>query len=103
MPTACAPRWQQTLAELEATGFELLVPGHGEPLTRQDFATYRTAFDGLLACAASPATPGDCALRWARDTVPIQFGADPKLTSGLIEYYVGHRLRGDAEGKDCPA
>ena len=102
LDTACAPRWQAALAELESTGFELLVPGHGEPLTRQEFAAYRTAFDGLLACAASPAAPSDCALRWAKDTARIQFGADPKLASGLIEYYVQNRLRGAAEGKDCP-
>ena len=103
LDTACAPRWQAALGELEKVGFELLVPGHGEPMTRADFATYRGAFDGLLQCAASTATPADCAARWARDAKPLLGGTDAVLTRSLVEYYVEYRLRGANEGRDCPA
>jgi glyoxylase-like metal-dependent hydrolase (beta-lactamase superfamily II) len=101
--TACAPRWQAALGELEGVGFELLVPGHGEPMSRVQFATYRTAFDGLLACGASPATPAECAQRWSADAAPLLRGTDAGLTKSLVEYYVEYRLRGPGEGRDCPA
>lgn len=103
LDTACAPRWQKTLGELETTGFERLVPGHGAPMTRAQFATYRAAFDGLLECAASPAAPADCAQRWSKDAAPLLQGQDAGLTKGLIEYYVEHRLRGAGAAADCPA
>lgn len=103
LDTACAPRWKAAMGELENVGFELLVPGHGPPMTRAGFATYRTAFDGLLACAATPATPADCATRWASDAAPLLRGADEGLTRSLVEYYVEYRLRGANEGRDCPA
>lgn len=103
LDTACAPRWQAALGELEKVGFELLVPGHGEPMTRADFATYRTAFDGLLQCAATEATPSDCAQRWSAEAGSLLRGMDAGLTRSLIEYYVEYRLRGPNQGRDCPA
>jgi glyoxylase-like metal-dependent hydrolase (beta-lactamase superfamily II) len=102
LDTACAPRWQHALAALEAIDFDRLVPGHGAPMTRIDFTTYRSTFDGLLACAASPAGAPDCAQRWSREAAPLLRGQDAKQTAGLIEYYVQYRLRGEGGRKDCP-
>ena len=39
--------WLGALDSLRALGLETLVPGHGAPMTRQEFETYRTAFDDL--------------------------------------------------------
>ena len=102
LDTACAPRWRRTFDELEATGFERLVPDHGATMTRKQFTTYRAAFDGLLACAASPAAPADCAQRWSKDAAQLLEGQDAGLTKGLIEYYVERRLRGPGATADCP-
>jgi glyoxylase-like metal-dependent hydrolase (beta-lactamase superfamily II) len=103
LDTACPPRWQAALGRLEQLPFETLVPGHGAPMTRVGFAAYRSAFDRLLVCADTPAAASDCAQGWEKDAADLLQGADPKLTRGLIEYYVQYRLRGEAVGKDCPA
>jgi glyoxylase-like metal-dependent hydrolase (beta-lactamase superfamily II) len=102
LDTACAPRWQATLSELDAVAFETLVPGHGAPMSRAQFATYRNAFDGLLACAASDASPAACVEGWLRDAGPLLDGHPEGLTRGLVDYYVTQRLRGDAARADCP-
>jgi hypothetical protein len=39
--TACPARWQDTLDEVWATSFRLAVPGHGPPMSRTEFDTYR--------------------------------------------------------------
>lgn len=65
--TACPAHWQSALAKLGDVDFEVLVPGHGEPMSRAAFAVYRHAFDALLACAASPASDGECSDGWQRD------------------------------------
>lgn len=101
--TACAPRWQQALGDLEATGFERLAPGHGMPMDRAQFATYRRAFDGLLQCAAEDVVPSVCSERWAEDAGTLLEGQDAGLARGMIEYYVEQRLRGPGATKDCPA
>lgn len=103
LDTACAPRWQKTFDTLEATGFESLLPGHGKPMDRAQFATYRRAFDGLLKCAAEEVAPSVCSERWSADAGTLLDGQDPDLTRGLIEYYVTQRLRGADAMKDCPA
>jgi glyoxylase-like metal-dependent hydrolase (beta-lactamase superfamily II) len=103
LDTACAPRWGRTLGELEAIDFARLVPGHGAPMTRAQFAIYHSAFDGLLACAASSEPPSECAQHWVQEAAPLLRGEDPKWVAGMVEYYVQQRLRGEARDKDCPA
>jgi hypothetical protein len=48
--TACPRRWQDALDEVWATPFRLAVPGHGAPMTRDAFDTYRGAFKRFRAC-----------------------------------------------------
>lgn len=48
LDTACPARWKEALDRLAATKFDLLVPGHGSPMTHTQFAIYRSAFDDLL-------------------------------------------------------
>lgn len=103
LDTACPDRWQATLAQLEDTGFDRLVPGHGAVMSREDFRTYRAAFDGLLACAAGDATPDQCVQGWLASAAPLLEGHPEALTQGLITYYVQQRLRGAARDADCPA
>ena len=102
LDTACPPRWQAELATLAALEFDTVIPGHGPALDRAGFERYRAAVDGLLACAASAATPGDCAGRWLDDAGPLLDGSDAAFTRRLVEYYVNARLRGAAAGGDCP-
>ena len=54
--TACPARWQESLDQVWATPFRLAVPGHGPPMSRAEFDTYRRAFGSFRACVASENT-----------------------------------------------
>lgn len=96
--TACPERWQAALARLGLVDFVTLVPGHGAPMSRDDFVTYRHAFDSLLACAASPAGNSDCVDGWERDAAPLlTTDPDKRLARTLVDYYLSAILRGDRE------
>ena len=89
LDTACPSGWQKALGDLAAVDFQTLVPGHGAPMTRQEFETYRAAFDGLLACAASSSPPADCVEGWTKTAAPLLASEDPKFVRSLLDYYVG--------------
>ena len=93
LDTACPVGWQRSLARLEEQPFETLVPGHGAPMTRDDFRTYRAAFDSLLACAASDAEKTACTDGWMRDAGSLIDEADRDLARAMIGYYVDEHLR----------
>ncbi len=96
--TACPEHWQSALARLELVNFVKLVPGHGAPMSRGDFAVYRRAFDSLLTCAASPASNGDCVDGWERDAAPfLTTDPDRKLARTLVDYYLSAVLRSDQD------
>ena len=102
LDTACPQRWQAALARIDAIPFERVVPGHGVPLTRAGFARYRTAFDRLLACAASDASSSRCVATWRNAAGPLLAGQPDEFVRGLTEYYVTQRLRGPGATVDCP-
>ncbi len=83
LDTACATRWNESLDRLAKTDFELLIPGHGPPLTRRQFATYRTAYEHLLACKE------DCAGKWLSDVATLIPAEDREFTKMLMDYYAG--------------
>jgi glyoxylase-like metal-dependent hydrolase (beta-lactamase superfamily II) len=97
--TACPVRWKGALAHLDKVDFATLVPGHGAPMTRAQFATYRTAFGRLLACADSKATKDACIDGWLRDAKPLVPAADEKLARGLLGYYLDGILRDASKTK----
>jgi glyoxylase-like metal-dependent hydrolase (beta-lactamase superfamily II) len=94
LDTACPAGWQKALDALAETDFTTLVPGHGPPMTPQDFRTYKTAFGGLLACAASDRVKNDCIDGWTKDAAALLKDEDPGFVRPLVDYYVG-LLRGD--------
>ncbi|WP_088280752.1 MBL fold metallo-hydrolase [Ideonella sp. A 288] len=93
LDTACASGWSAALSRLDSVPFTTLVPGHGAPMSRQQFGTWRGAFDGLLACAASQATDMTCSEGWVKalgDLLPV---AEHKRAQAMVGYYLQHRLR----------
>ncbi len=60
LDTACPEGWRRALGDLAAAGFSVLVPGHGEPMDRAAFQTYRKSFDALLDCGASQRPADEC-------------------------------------------
>ncbi len=104
LDTACPARWKDALGRLAKVDFGVLVPGHGKPLSPAEFATYRTAFDRLLACASSQEPKGHCVDGWLRDAGPLLSGEDPKFVGGLVDYYVDLlRADGPRAAKLCGA
>lgn len=96
LDTACPPRWAESLDRIAQQKFDLLVPGHGVPMTRTQFATYRNAFGSLLKCDGPE---NECIDAWITAMRPLTPDLDERFTRMLMEYYVG-LLRGEA-AKGC--
>lgn len=94
--TACPTHWQAAFEDLAKLDFELLVPGHGAPMHRAQFDTYRKAYGGLLACAQSSREKSACIEGWMHDADTLIPEVDRKLARGLLDYYIDNSLRGDA-------
>jgi len=99
--TACPSRWRAAFGDLADTGFVRLVPGHGAPMDRAGFGTYRRAFNNLLACASAPTRDAVCIAGWKRDAAPLLRPGDDAAVDGLLGYYLQTRLRGDAARDAC--
>ena len=95
LDTACPAGWSSALDRLERTKFTVLIPGHGAPMTRTDFETYRTAYRNLIACSASSAEKGQCIEDWMSDAAPLLKDEKPQFVRSLLDYYVANVLRGD--------
>lgn len=95
LDTACPAGWQAALGRLTAVDWEQLVPGHGRVFRRQDFVTYRRAFDRLLACASSSRPTTECVTGWFEDGGELVASSDPGNGRELVAYYVAQVLRGD--------
>jgi glyoxylase-like metal-dependent hydrolase (beta-lactamase superfamily II) len=92
--SACPPRWRASLAHLEKAPFEWLVPGHGAPMHRREFAVYRKAFSNLLDCAAGEAPKDACIDGWGNDAGALfHSSADVSYARTLIAYYLENYLR----------
>jgi len=100
--TACPVRWQQALDEVWTAPFRLAVPGHGEPMTRAQFDTYRRAFAGFRACVASDSPPATCAAGWTRDVgMLLAADADRHDASEYATYYVDFLRKNGGASPDC--
>lgn len=97
LDTACPAHWRATLDAVGRRDFTTLVPGHGPPMTRAQFDTYRRAFGNLLDCAATKAEKEVCVGAWIKDAGELLAGEDPKFVRSLLDYYLDAHLRsGDA-------
>ncbi|HUG54207.1 MAG TPA: MBL fold metallo-hydrolase [Vicinamibacteria bacterium] len=101
-PLRCAPRWEESLDRLAKVPFTQLVPGHGPALGPAEFAAYRRAFSGLLACAASPRTKEACADGWLTGLGDLIPKDDHAFTRSLLDYYMDAHLRADPARAKAP-
>ena len=95
LDTACPEGWRRALARLSALPFETLVPGHGAPMSRTGFETWRRAYGALLDCAAGSGEAATCVAGWERDAGALLEGEDPAFVRALVGYYVSDVLRGN--------
>jgi glyoxylase-like metal-dependent hydrolase (beta-lactamase superfamily II) len=97
MDTACPEGWRRALDALAEVPFETLIPGHGAPMDRSAFLSWRTAFGNLLDCSASTRDRSECIVGWRRDAAPfIPVGLEAMIDE-LAGYYVDTRLRASPE------
>jgi glyoxylase-like metal-dependent hydrolase (beta-lactamase superfamily II) len=87
--TACPARWQDALDEVWATAFRLAVPGHGPPMSRAEFDTYRRAFGGFRACVGSENPASACAASWTKELETLlTTEGDRREATEYASYYV---------------
>ncbi|MCG2594692.1 MBL fold metallo-hydrolase [Ramlibacter sp. XY19] len=103
LDTACVQGWHDALAQVEATPFVTLVPGHGAPMDRAQFGIYRKAFAAYTACAASSAPNARCAARWLEATAELRAPepADDGRAREMAEEYVDLLRANDGNGARC--
>jgi len=94
--SGCPEGWRAALGEIAATPFVRLIPGHGEPMTRDAFTRWRAAFDALLDCAASTAEVATCAAGWRAGAAGFIPAGDEARIDEYTTYYVTEILRSPA-------
>jgi len=95
--SACPSGWRTSLTHLDKAPFDWLVPGHGAPMRRHAFESYRKAFSNLLACAAGDGTKNSCIDGWINDASDLISSDDVSYARILIGYYVQNYLRHPTE------
>ena len=102
--TACPARWEAALDQVRATPFRLAVPGHGPPMTRDEFDVYRTAFAAFRGCAAGDGAASACAEAWTRAiTAFLPEDADRRQATQYAAYYVDFLRKNGGASPDCAA
>jgi len=102
--TACPARWQGALDELWATPFRLAVPGHGAPMSRAEFDTYRRAFGSFRACVGSENPATVCAANWTKDLGTLLTAeGDRREATEYASYYVDFLRKNGGASPDCQA
>jgi glyoxylase-like metal-dependent hydrolase (beta-lactamase superfamily II) len=101
--TACPARWREALDAVRAMPFTRAIPGHGEPMTREDFDAWRTSFNAFLDCSEGTADAGQCAAAWADGMARFTGGDDGarKAARAYAEYYVGMLRENGGKSADC--
>ena len=100
--TACPAGWQKALDEVWATPFRIAVPGHGDPMTREQFDTYRGAFARFRSCVGSDSPAATCAAGWTKDVSPLLASAADRQQAGeYAAYYVDFLRKGGGASADC--
>jgi len=97
MDTACPEGWRRALDALAATPFTTLIPGHGDPMTRDQFLDWRRAFGNLLDCGASDRPRAECVAGWRRDAAIFMRPGRERMVDGMVGYYIDSRLRASPE------
>ena len=103
--TACPDRWKASLDEVWATPFETAIPGHGRPMTRQQFDVYRQSFGAFVSCVRSEVASAQCSDGWVTGMSSI-IGDDlgrRKAIAANMHYYVDYLRKSGGQAPDCLA
>lgn len=97
MDTACAEGWRKALDEVERTPFTTLIPGHGPVMNRDDFLTWKKAFDNFIECGRSSVGKSGCVAGWERDAAKFIDEPHRHYVRAAADYYLTTRLRSSPE------
>lgn len=97
MDTACPDGWKKALEEVAATPFVTLIPGHGAPMNRAQFAQWQGAFNAFVDCGRSTRQKEECIVGWQRDAAPFIDEAHRQYAGQAAAYYLETRLRSSPE------
>jgi glyoxylase-like metal-dependent hydrolase (beta-lactamase superfamily II) len=99
LDTACPEGWRKALDAIAALPFATLIPGHGDPMTKPQFLSWRAAFGNLLDCAASSATKAQCVAGWKHDASAFIPPGERRIDE-MLGYYLDTRLRAASEERE---
>lgn len=100
--TACPAQWRVALDQVWAVPFRVAIPGHGEPMTRVQFDTYRGGFNAFMDCVGSTREAKACAALWEEHVRPLLRGDDERrAATQYAEYYVGMLRANGGKSRDC--
>ncbi|MEX1994254.1 MAG: MBL fold metallo-hydrolase [Steroidobacteraceae bacterium] len=101
--TACPAQWRVALDEVWAVPFRTAIPGHGRPMDRAAFDTYRRAFNGFMDCVEGETAASQCASAWTEGVAPL-LGEDERMRRMALEfaeYYVGMLRANGGRSAEC--
>ena len=101
--TACPARWRTTLDEVRSVPFRTAIPGHGEPMSRQQIDAYRDAFNGFIDCVEGSTGAGTCAAGWSEAVAPLLDDSGRAMAREYAEYYVGMLRENGGKSAECLA
>lgn len=103
LDTACVKGWQDGLDAIWAMPFTIAIPGHGAVMNRDQFATYRTAFNAFVDCAHSNLEKALCAANWTKAIASLRGPepADDPRPASMAEYYVDMLRANGGNSKFC--
>jgi glyoxylase-like metal-dependent hydrolase (beta-lactamase superfamily II) len=99
--TACPDQWRTELDRVWATPFRIAIPGHGAPMTRAQFDTYRRAFGAFIDCVDSETEAGACAAIWSEGVATLASVANLSEATEYATYYVGYLRENGGKTPTC--
>lgn len=99
--TACPEAWRAELDAVAGVPFRVAIPGHGEPMTRAEFDTYRVAFGAFIDCVNSAAEAARCAGAWRDGVASLSHIADLTEAVEYATYYVGYLRENGGKSPTC--
>jgi len=97
MDTARPDGWAKALGDIAKVPFVTLIPGHGDPMSRADFLTWRTSYNNFVACGRSAAERKTCIDGWLRDAAKFIDEEHKGYAKSAAGYYLDTRLRSSPE------
>lgn len=99
--SACPEAWRAELDAVWRTPFRIAIPGHGAPMTREQFNTYRVAYGAFVDCVKSEAEAAQCAGVWVDGVASLASVGDIAPAREYAEYYVGFLRENGGTGQTC--